>query len=251
MDDLKRITIEPTNNCNLNCLECPRHYLDMPIGYMDWQLFSQIVDQIPKSVTDIILAWRGEPTIHPDIHGMFYRAPIFPVIATNGKFIERIPLNKCKAINLSVHNKQSVYDLLFLMDVKGDNPVRITVSRVAGAISDDIWHQVKGVGGAVEFRTYQRHSDGGLWGSVKQDKRRYHLPSRREGLCSRLETDLVIAWDGSVSRCCYVFRTIPGLDANKMSLDEIWNSPQLQHIRDNYPDDICKNCDQWQTERTL
>lgn len=254
MDNPRRITIEPTNHCNLSCIPCPRHYIDMPFGYMSWSLFARICDQIPKSVTDIILAWRGEPTLHPELRGMIVRCPVPPVIATNGVHIAKMSFSQIKAVNLSIHTPEYLNYLPF-MPVYTTNRTEITVSRVAGEISDAFWRQVKEFGNSfavkIQYRTYQRHSEGGVWGALSQDGNRFQRKGQRKGLCPRLKTDLVIAWDGSVSRCCYCWETVPGLNANNMTLHEIWNSPQLQEIRGNYPDEICSHCDQWRTERTL
>lgn len=67
-------------------------------------------------------------------------------------------------------------------------------------------------------------------------------------------TDLVIAWDGSISRCCYDWHTWPleVLDANRQTLEEIWSSDTLREVRENYPEGPCITCDQWKGEgRTL
>ena len=248
-----RVTIEPTNHCNLNCLPCPRHYITMPMGFMDWGLFLKIIKQIRNPGTDIILAWRGEPTLHLNLYGMAYRSPVPVVIATNGTIPRNIPIELIKAINVSIHNDKSLTGLTL---ITGNKPpqLKITASQVEGEIPDALWRQVKAVHGVDEFRTYQEHSAGGVWGAIKSDSnKRFNLQGERQGLCHRLETDLVIAWDGSISRCCYKWTPdFPDkLNANNMTLKEIWHSPELQGIRDRYPDHICSRCDQWRSYKTL
>ena len=240
------ITIEPTNDCNLNCKPCPRQHITMPIGYMDWKLFAKINDQITAG--DIILAWRGEPSLHPELWGMALRSPVLPVIATNG-LSSNIPLNLCKAINVSIHNKRSLSGLKYLLSIT-NGAAKITASRVLGETPRALWEKVKGLDGVDEFRSYTEHSKDGVWGAVKElhSWGPFHI---RKGVCPRIKTDLVIAWDGSISRCCYVWDCIPGLNANKQTLKEIWHSPEMQGIRDNYPDVICAKCDQWRDVRTL
>jgi len=223
----------------------------MPLGFMQWQLYSKIIKQIPDTVTDIILAWRGEPTLHMDLYGMVMVCPVKPAIATNGAFLYRIPLDFVKAINLSIHNKLSLGHLQFLLEKKCKHPPKITASRVTGEIPEGLWTKVKAMGRVDEKRTYLVHSEGGVWGAIKQNGDRFHLKGDRNGLCPRLKSDLVIAWDGSISRCCYVWDTIPGLNAKEMTLEEIWLSPQMLKIRATYPDEICSKCDQWRTGRTL
>jgi len=219
----------------------------MPMGYMDWGLFVKIIGQIKSG--DIILAWRGEPSLHPALYSMAFRSPVPPVIATNGTIPQKIPIKLVKAINVSIHNADSLTGLKLIAEFR-PNDVKLTTSRVLGEIPEDLWEQVKGLV-CTEYREYQEHSAGGVWGSIRAGGPRYTLSGQRKGLCHRLETDLVIAWDGSISRCCYVWETIPGLNVSDMTLSEIWQSPELQGIRDRYPDHICSLCDQWRDTKTL
>ena len=40
------VTIEPTNGCNLQCEMCYARDSDRPIGYMDYEKFTQIIDEL-------------------------------------------------------------------------------------------------------------------------------------------------------------------------------------------------------------
>ena len=42
----KRLEIELVSDCNLKCTYCPRHYLESLKGYMDFGLFTKIVDEM-------------------------------------------------------------------------------------------------------------------------------------------------------------------------------------------------------------
>jgi radical SAM protein with 4Fe4S-binding SPASM domain len=72
------IDIDPTNACNLKCTMCPRtHYLesgntswapDGKIGYMDWKLFTTVIDQAAANgAYSIKLNFLGEPLLHPQV----------------------------------------------------------------------------------------------------------------------------------------------------------------------------------------
>ncbi len=66
-----RLWVEVTNHCNLKCRLCPNK--DIPSkekGYMDFNLFKRIADQIDKSINDIYLFHRGEPLLHPRLFEM-------------------------------------------------------------------------------------------------------------------------------------------------------------------------------------
>ena len=45
-DDLKRLYIEPTSNCNFNCAMCPRNsWIDETIGEMDMNTYQALINQ--------------------------------------------------------------------------------------------------------------------------------------------------------------------------------------------------------------
>jgi len=58
---LTTITLEPTNDCNMDCSYCPRKM--RPVGYMDFNLFKRLVNEIP-SKTHISLSFGGESILH-------------------------------------------------------------------------------------------------------------------------------------------------------------------------------------------
>jgi MoaA/NifB/PqqE/SkfB family radical SAM enzyme len=55
--------LETTNRCNLLCTTCPRTYEELePPADMNWELFTSIVDQIPK-LSRAVLHGVGEPML--------------------------------------------------------------------------------------------------------------------------------------------------------------------------------------------
>ncbi len=60
------IVVEITNECNLNCIICPRGKMTRPIGVMQDHLFKKIVDDIAvhsPDDTQFWLAFMGEPLL--------------------------------------------------------------------------------------------------------------------------------------------------------------------------------------------
>ena len=55
--------LETTNRCNLLCTTCPRTYAELePPADMSWELFTSIVDQIPR-LERAVLHGVGEPML--------------------------------------------------------------------------------------------------------------------------------------------------------------------------------------------
>ncbi len=65
----RKVQLEVTNKCNLDCHMCPREVMDIELEHMDWNIFQTTVDQL-KSDVEITLTGWGEPFLHPKIFDM-------------------------------------------------------------------------------------------------------------------------------------------------------------------------------------
>lgn len=59
--------IELTNFCNLKCPMCPHDLMTREVGYMDFELFKDIVAQVKSTNPDLRLHNMGESLFHKDI----------------------------------------------------------------------------------------------------------------------------------------------------------------------------------------
>jgi len=248
----RRITLELTNLCNLSCRECPRHHFKMPLGYMDLSLYRRLIREcVAMEVEVVIPFWRGEIFILPfGPEAIFYahRQGVNKiVVATNGYYssLHTIPTELLRIIDVlsvSIHDQRSMDGLreiyghrLFLE--KEERPLLhasiIKPGPLPEIVADlDLY--------CDEVRTYRRHTIGGVWGDARELKM---LPGAQPW-CSRLDTDMVIAWDGRVSRCCYVWEP-EDISVVSQTILMAWHDPILENIRARYPDRICRRCDQW------
>ena len=63
--------VEPTNDCNLSCIMCPRKKSKKAVGYMSFDLFRHVVNQLSgRNVAQLSLHLTGEPLMHPQIGEM-------------------------------------------------------------------------------------------------------------------------------------------------------------------------------------
>ena len=68
---LRKLYIEPTTKCNLNCKMCFRHtWFDEPICDLSQEDFRRVLDTMPSTVETIFFGGMGEPLFHRDIHQM-------------------------------------------------------------------------------------------------------------------------------------------------------------------------------------
>ena len=92
----RRIFIEPTNACNLNCVHCTHDgTMTRPIRYMDMDLYRKVLDDIAPlhNESEICLFQQGEPLMHKDIVEMCRIAGLekdfFTKMNTNGVLMNK------------------------------------------------------------------------------------------------------------------------------------------------------------------
>ena len=102
----KKVYIEITNACNLNCSFCMHNR--RTIKYMSITEFETVLERIKKYSKYIYLHVLGEPLLHPDLLKMIDIANNreFKVnITTNGYLFDKLELNKnIRQINISLHS---------------------------------------------------------------------------------------------------------------------------------------------------
>ena len=71
MIHLKKLYIEPTSNCNLQCEMCFRHsWFDEQCVDMTFDIFNRILETIPQETKTLFFGGMGEPLNHPGIVDM-------------------------------------------------------------------------------------------------------------------------------------------------------------------------------------
>ena len=110
MKTFKKVYIEITNICNLECDFCPK--TKRKPKFMSIDMFSNILDQIKPHTDYIYLHLKGEPLLHPELDKLLdisHDKGFFVNITTNGTLISKtanILLSKpaLRQINISLHS---------------------------------------------------------------------------------------------------------------------------------------------------
>ena len=238
-----RVTIEITNACNLNCSVCPRRFMTDPVGFMNFYLWKQIIDEIAHKNITLVPFWRGESLLHPMVKPMLaYTIHKFKEIqfATNGilveKYLDMVLL--FDFVSISYHTEDAVKAVKLLNKYRKNNKPRIQISVVKGETTESKIQDMRKYVDVI--RIYDKHSSNGQLGSIGgRENRRF---------CPKLVTDITIDYTGNVSRCCHNWMTDKPMNVRDNSIQEVWNGDGYQQIRDNYPDEICSACEQWGTK---
>jgi radical SAM protein with 4Fe4S-binding SPASM domain len=131
------IFLEPTNQCNLNCLTCPRSLMKREVGFMDFKLFRSIADQL-RGCEVVNLFTYGEPLLHPKTDEMvsyFSTLGVRTSITTNGTLLNH---KKAKAL-LEAGLDQIVFSLDY-SDAATYEQMR------AGAHFEDVLNNIRNFG---------------------------------------------------------------------------------------------------------
>jgi radical SAM protein with 4Fe4S-binding SPASM domain len=88
----RRLVLELTNACNLDCIMCGRDESDFPGKFFDIQYMEKL-EPILKYIEEVTLFGWGEPTIHPkfrDILEFFNKYPVRKYFVTNGTTLHKM-----------------------------------------------------------------------------------------------------------------------------------------------------------------
>jgi MoaA/NifB/PqqE/SkfB family radical SAM enzyme len=91
---LRKVYVEPTNHCNLDCRICIRHAWSDALGQMSRQTFSRIIEDLREFSPPPIVFFEGlgEPLVHRDILDMVVQAKSLGSsveLITNGTLLTR------------------------------------------------------------------------------------------------------------------------------------------------------------------
>jgi sulfatase maturation enzyme AslB (radical SAM superfamily) len=265
----RRIEMELASACNLRCTYCPRKFVDVLSGFMEFSLFKRLIDEIaayPETI--LVLHRRGESLLHPDfskicdyIKGKFREVQI----ATNATLLNeqraKSIINSMNFISFSI-DAPEVFDktripakyasveaniLKFLDLSKGKLKTQVSMVKTNDTsekncdVFKKIWK-----GKVDRIRIYEEHSHDGRFGSLGRD-RGARIP------CVMPFYELLICCDGKIGRCNHDWNGRPIGDINKSTIRDIWNGGfcaglRRQHITLKITDKVCKNCDSWYPE---
>lgn len=273
--------IEVTNLCNFNCVICSRRYSERPLGTMNMQLFTKIVEQIKHSTRFMWLHLLGEPLLNPEIFEMiaFCKKNKLKVgLSTNAMLLSQDKSEKL--LNSGLDSCILAFD-----GVNKETYEKVRVGGVYEQVEENIinflalkkkmkackpWTVIQTVeinltqNELDDFKNKWRYANvneilirkystsAGQIGDkdiVAQPKHRYLSEQKtNRPPCFLLWNSAVIFWNGEVSVCCHdcVNGKLVFGDLKKESLKDIWNSPKIvalrrQHVLRQFSS-ICQDC---------
>jgi radical SAM protein with 4Fe4S-binding SPASM domain len=264
--------VETTAKCNLYCPMCPRETHKQPKQDMADDIFKRLVSESGRSAEHMMLIGLGEPLMDPKIFDRIEyceRHGVSTLLSTNGTLLderacERLLSTPLEHITLSFDGstKESFefYRKGARFEKVRDNFVRfarmkhergsklqivvqmVRMERNAGEVDDFIrfWSSIPGVDQVrvKEDETNLLQPEGG------------HAGASRHPCHYLWRGPMYVKQSGEVYPCCqsYMLDGVPVGHIEKSSIEEIWNSDEMQRMRYLHTHDrageidICKRC---------
>lgn len=277
------LVIEPTNQCNIDCIMCPTRDSEA-YGYMSFKLYSKIIKQANDTVKTVLLYFRGEPLLHPDLIEMIEYAKrktnARVILSTNATLLtnelsEKIIKSRLDDIIFSIDgNTRHTYEKIKIGGdydslIKNVHNFIVLKKEISGKVNIII-KLIQLRLNEVEIKAFERKwkklgcnveiSWFNTWANQISnynhfsDKLNPNLFNHRTP-CADLWFKCVVNYEGEVVLCCHDFKEIQIMgDLKKQSLSEIWNSEKIRSIRNMHTKGmfhkirLCRKCMEWSKE---
>ena len=251
------VQIEPVSICNFRCVFCfqaDKTFTDKKsgyMGYMDLDLFKEVIDELEGNVESITLASRGEPTLHKQLGEMLeYMNGKFLAVKINSnaslftdKMIHTILSNDVQTMAFSIDAAdKELYEKLrvngkfekTLKNVERFNEIRekdYPTSRLVTRISGVKVNEVQNVDDMVEM--WSSYSDlVAFTNNIPWESSYENELSGVETPCTELWRRMFVWFDGKVNPCDYDYKSLLSKwNVKDMSISEIWNSEYYNWMR--------------------
>jgi radical SAM protein with 4Fe4S-binding SPASM domain len=264
------VSMELTNNCNLNCPECYQGSgrMNRNRGFMDIDLFKKVIKELSPYLYNTNIYFQGEPMLHPLFFSFLSNSKkVHTTVSTNGHFLseensERIVKSGLNKLIISLDGiDQDTYSLYRINGNVGtvidgikkvttakkkfNSSMRIEIQCLVNKLNESQIPQIRNLSKLVkaQFRLKSMQitdkKDIGSWlplkgrlGRYKMKEGEYVIKNPLPDRCARLWFNPVITWDGKVIPCCFDkdAEYIMG-DLKLDSFRDIWNGPKYRIFR--------------------
>ena len=251
------IQIEPTSVCNLRCIMCYQSDKTFSgksngfMGFMKFDLFKKIIDEIEGKIEAVTFASRGEPTLHPELDKFLnyckdkFLALKLNTNATllNEKKIHSLLSSDLQQLVLSIDEKNKenyekirvnakfeiiMKNLNLLKNIREKNykhsKLQIRISGVKINTEQNVEEMNQFY---KEFADEIALVDYSPWESAYDNE-----INNIEDVCSELYRRIFVWQDGKVNPCDYDYKSsLSKWNANQHSIKSVWNSDYYNEIR--------------------
>ena len=262
---LKKIYLEITNGCNLNCDFCIKN--KRKITNISFDNYKYIIDKIKDYTDEIYLHVLGEPLMHREINEFIdyaYNKGLLVNITTNGYLIKKIKDNKhIHRLNISVHSYNIKYGIS--LNEYLDNIFEVIDKlRNETFISLRLWINSKDNEQVLDYINKRYNTNINKVNDNEKIKVTNNLiidtfhefiwPDLSNnyyseyGRCMALKGHIGILSDGTIIPCCLDSKGVINLgNIYENNLDDIFNSPRVKSMLEGFKkgykcEELCRHC---------
>lgn len=271
MKKFKKVYVEITNICNLNCSFCSK--VNKPKGFISLEQVEHIFKEIKDYTDYVYLHVKGEPLLHPNLDEIVKLADNYNLkvnITTNGTLLlDKVDIlekhSNINKINISLHcehnknnyleevfyardtylsDKTVIYRLWTLKDNLLDNNSMEIVNKLkekynlSTEVVDKIYNEsnIK-----IENNLYVDKDNEFIWPTLDTNE-------ESNGYCFALKTQIAILLDGTVVPCCLDSDgKVPLGNIYKQSFKSIVEGEKVKQLKKSFEDrkpcvELCRKC---------
>lgn len=255
----KKVYIEITNICNLNCPFCIKN--ERKPKYLTMEEFKVILNKLEGYTKYLYFHVLGEPLMHPNINEMidYAHEKFFINITSNGYLIEKIKHNKnIRQLNISLHSytedsnkslKEYLNDILDAVDILKKNTYisfRLWAStpfkqEIIKILEEKYQKQITGHQ-KLDDNVFIDFDEEFVWPTLEKEN------ITEKGTCYALKDHIAILVDGTIVPCCLDARGIINLgnifidDLEKIIKSKRYQS-MLKGFKENIKcEELCQKC---------
>lgn len=253
----QHLLIEPTPVCNLRCVMCfqvdPYFSKKQNLGFMDFELYKQIVDEAKsEGCNAITLASRGEPALHRDFGRMLFYLQdkgIFETkINTNGVKLDEqlshdILASGTSEVVFSVDaSEKEIYEKIRVGSkfekvlenigrfhrIRQEYPRSKTITRISGVkiLEEQDLEKIVSFWKGIGVDQIVIKSAIPRWDSYSNE------PTGIVNPCSLLYERLYVWYDGVVNPCDFDYKSYLNVgNVKEQSLRAIWTGEKISELR--------------------
>ena len=264
----KKIYLEITNNCNLDCSFCIKNKRDKK--FIEIEDFKIVLAKLKNYTKYLYFHIMGEPLLHPHINELIDLASkdYFVNITSNGYLIKGIEENKnIRQINISLHSFDLKYkksldeyinDIFSSVDkLLVNNTIvkyrmwvdSVNKDEVINKLEEKYKTKINGDSVKLAPNVYYEVEHEFIWPSLDND---YYS---EEGSCRALRDHLGILVDGTIVPCCLDSEgTIKLGNIYKNEINDIINSDLFKEMKQGFLDnkkihELCRKCNFYELRR--
>jgi len=260
MKKLKKIYLEVTNGCNLNCKFCIQN--NRKVEYLTIDNFKLILNKLKDYTDYLYFHVLGEPLLHPNINELINIASknFYINITTNGYLINNLKTNNIRQLNISLHSFSDQYNIK-LKDYL-DNIFDKMDTLKNTYISLRLWVKNKYNNEIINYINSRYNLN------IEYDVKNYKINNHKfinnfhefiwpdlnnnyynaEGACYALIDHIGILSNGTIIPCCLDSKGIINLgNIYKDNLNEIFKTKRVEDMIKNFKnnkkcEELCKHC---------